>query len=261
MPSALVVIDMLNTYDFEDGDDLAESVRATIPNIRTLLDRAADEDVPVIYVNDNYGDWNSSADELVESGLEGRFPTSSSRSARPRRVVRHQGPATRSSSGPRSSTCSARRGSTGSSSPARSPSSASSTARSTRTSASCRSRSRRRRGAHPLRPRRRRAEDDATQHGRRRVAVGGVRPAVIVAALTLPRPRASALARPTRRTRGRAAAARSWSVGIHGDEPAAARVDPALCARRAAGARLHVVHDLNPDGSRRGTRQNARGVD
>ena len=74
MPSALVVIDMLNTYDFEDGDDLAESVRATIPNIRTLLDRAADEDVPVIYVNDNYGDWNSSADELVEHGLAGRHP-------------------------------------------------------------------------------------------------------------------------------------------------------------------------------------------
>ena len=74
MGSALVVIDMLNTYDFEDADRLAESAGATIPNIRTLLDRAADEDVPVIYVNDNYGDWNSSSDELVERGLEGRHP-------------------------------------------------------------------------------------------------------------------------------------------------------------------------------------------
>jgi nicotinamidase-related amidase len=74
MASALVVVDMLNTYDFDDGDDLAANVRDTIPNIRTLLDRAADEDVPVIYVNDNYGDWNSSADELVHRGLEGRFP-------------------------------------------------------------------------------------------------------------------------------------------------------------------------------------------
>ena len=74
MGSALVVVDMLTTYDFEDGDDLATNVRETIPNIRTLLDRAADEDVPVIYVNDNYGDWNSSADELVQRGLDGRFP-------------------------------------------------------------------------------------------------------------------------------------------------------------------------------------------
>ena len=64
MGTALVVIDMLNTYDFEDGDRLARSAASTIPNIRTLLDRAADEDVPVIYVNDNYGDWNSSADEF-----------------------------------------------------------------------------------------------------------------------------------------------------------------------------------------------------
>jgi nicotinamidase-related amidase len=74
MGTALVVIDMLNTYDFEDGDRLARSAASTIPNIRTLLDRAADEDVPVIYVNDNYGDWNSSADELVRHGLDGRRP-------------------------------------------------------------------------------------------------------------------------------------------------------------------------------------------
>ena len=65
---------MLTTYDFEDGDDLAANVRETLPKIRTLLGRAADEDVPVIYVNDNYGDWNSSADELVERGLAGRHP-------------------------------------------------------------------------------------------------------------------------------------------------------------------------------------------
>jgi nicotinamidase-related amidase len=74
MASALVVIDMLTTYDFDDADALAASARETIPNIRTLLDRAADEDVPVIYVNDNYGDWNSSADELVKRGMEGRHP-------------------------------------------------------------------------------------------------------------------------------------------------------------------------------------------
>src|SRR3712207_1200128 len=74
MGSALVVIDMLNTYEFDDGDRLAESAKATIPNIRTLLERAIDEDVPVIYVNDNYGDWNSSADELLQAGLEGDHP-------------------------------------------------------------------------------------------------------------------------------------------------------------------------------------------
>ena len=72
--TALVVIDMLNAYDFEDAEELAGSARKAVPNIRRLIDRAGDHDVPVIYVNDNYGDWNSSADELVESALRGRFP-------------------------------------------------------------------------------------------------------------------------------------------------------------------------------------------
>jgi len=74
MKTALVVIDMLNAYDFEDAEELAESARQAVPNIRHLIERANEEDVPVIYVNDNYGDWNSSADELVESALRGKFP-------------------------------------------------------------------------------------------------------------------------------------------------------------------------------------------
>ena len=74
MSSALVVIDMLNTYDFDDADALAESAEEVVPNIAKLLARAEDEDVPIIYVNDNYGDWNSSADELVKRALEGERP-------------------------------------------------------------------------------------------------------------------------------------------------------------------------------------------
>jgi nicotinamidase-related amidase len=72
--TALVVIDMLNAYDFEDADQLAESVREALPNVKHLLERATAEDVPIIYVNDNYGDWNSSAGELVETARRGRFP-------------------------------------------------------------------------------------------------------------------------------------------------------------------------------------------
>ena len=74
MRSALVVIDMLNTYDFEDADQLVGSAREAVPNIRRLLDRAREEDIPIIYVNDNYGDWNSSSEELLRHGLEGRRP-------------------------------------------------------------------------------------------------------------------------------------------------------------------------------------------
>jgi nicotinamidase-related amidase len=72
--AALIVIDMLNQYDHEDADRLATSVETTIPAIRALLDRARDDEVPIIYVNDNYGDWNTSADELGRRALEGRHP-------------------------------------------------------------------------------------------------------------------------------------------------------------------------------------------
>jgi nicotinamidase-related amidase len=72
--SALVVIDMLNAYDFEEAEQLAESVREALPNIRRLIERAREHDVPIIYVNDNYGDWNSSADELLETAKRGQFP-------------------------------------------------------------------------------------------------------------------------------------------------------------------------------------------
>ncbi len=49
---------------------------------------------------------------------------------------------------------------------------------------------------------------------------------------------------------------------LHGDEPGGRAVTKALLRAGAPpGVALHVVHDLNPDGSRRGTRVNARGVD
>jgi hypothetical protein len=49
---------------------------------------------------------------------------------------------------------------------------------------------------------------------------------------------------------------------VHGDEPAGRRVAAALLrATPPRGVQVHVIRDLNPDGSRRRTRQNARGVD
>jgi nicotinamidase-related amidase len=74
MGSALVVIDMLSAYDFPDADTLAENARDVVPVIAALVARAQADDVPVIYVNDNYGDWNSSAEELLQRALGGEQP-------------------------------------------------------------------------------------------------------------------------------------------------------------------------------------------
>ena len=68
---ALIVVDMLNPYEHEDAEKLTESVADTLPAIRGLVDAARERELPVIYVNDNYGDWNSSAEELAERALAG----------------------------------------------------------------------------------------------------------------------------------------------------------------------------------------------
>jgi nicotinamidase-related amidase len=63
---------MLNTYDHEDGDVLVESVREALPAIRRLVERARHDGVPVVYVNDNHGDWGAGRPELLERAMAGR---------------------------------------------------------------------------------------------------------------------------------------------------------------------------------------------
>jgi nicotinamidase-related amidase len=72
--TAVIVVDMLNPYDHEDAERLVDSVEGAIEPIAGLVARAADEGVELIYVNDNYGDWNSSQEELAQAALKGRRP-------------------------------------------------------------------------------------------------------------------------------------------------------------------------------------------
>jgi nicotinamidase-related amidase len=71
--TALIVVDMVNTYEFEDADRLAESVEEALPAIRRLIDRAAEEETLTIYVNDNFGRWRSNSEDLVEAARQGRY--------------------------------------------------------------------------------------------------------------------------------------------------------------------------------------------
>jgi nicotinamidase-related amidase len=67
---ALVVIDMINTYDHEDGERLRDSAERTVPVLGKLVERARDAGAPVIYVNDNFGQWRSDREALVNDALE-----------------------------------------------------------------------------------------------------------------------------------------------------------------------------------------------
>ena len=72
--TALVVVDMLNTYEHEDAETLTRSVREVLPNISDLIERATDDDgVEVVYVNDLYGEWNAGRSELLERVMRGTY--------------------------------------------------------------------------------------------------------------------------------------------------------------------------------------------
>ncbi|WTN37861.1 cysteine hydrolase [Streptomyces sp. NBC_00631] len=66
---ALVVIDMINTYDHEDAELLLPAAGQVVAVLADLIGRAREAAVPVIYANDNFGLWRSHHGELVESAL------------------------------------------------------------------------------------------------------------------------------------------------------------------------------------------------
>jgi nicotinamidase-related amidase len=72
--SALIVVDMLNSYEHDDADRLTESVEKIVEPLSELIARAERDGTEIIYVNDNYGDWNSSQEELAKRALNGARP-------------------------------------------------------------------------------------------------------------------------------------------------------------------------------------------
>jgi nicotinamidase-related amidase len=72
--SGLIVVDMLNSYEHEDAEQLTESVEQVVEPISELIARAARDGTEIIYVNDNYGDWNSSQEELARQAMGGARP-------------------------------------------------------------------------------------------------------------------------------------------------------------------------------------------
>jgi nicotinamidase-related amidase len=72
MKDALLLVDVINDFRHEDGDELLESFRERHGAlVRTLQDARAN-DVPVIYANDNFGVWDGNAPRLVEEAQRGR---------------------------------------------------------------------------------------------------------------------------------------------------------------------------------------------
>jgi nicotinamidase-related amidase len=74
MSTALIVTDMLNDYGHEDAEPLRASVRQVVPVLAELIDEMRSREVPVIYINDNGGEWTAGRPQLVEQALAGPEP-------------------------------------------------------------------------------------------------------------------------------------------------------------------------------------------
>ena len=63
--AALLLIDVINDFDFEEGDQLLRLALPVGKNIAELKKRAEAAGIPCIYVNDNFGKWQSDFKKIV----------------------------------------------------------------------------------------------------------------------------------------------------------------------------------------------------
>lgn len=68
--AALLLIDVINDLEFSGGDRLLEFALPMAQNIANLKQRAKEAGIPAIYVNDNFGKWQSDFKKMVTHCLE-----------------------------------------------------------------------------------------------------------------------------------------------------------------------------------------------
>lgn len=72
VPVALLLIDVLTTFQFPDGDAICKGALGIRDALVRLKARARKLNIPVLYVNDNFGDWRSEKEVLMGRCLEAK---------------------------------------------------------------------------------------------------------------------------------------------------------------------------------------------
>ena len=67
---ALLLIDVINDLEFDSGPRLLEHARPMAERLAALKRRAREAGIPAIYVNDNFGQWQSDFSKVVDHCLE-----------------------------------------------------------------------------------------------------------------------------------------------------------------------------------------------
>ncbi|MFT8322098.1 MAG: isochorismatase family cysteine hydrolase [Bacillus sp. (in: firmicutes)] len=63
--TALLIIDIINDFNFSNGDTLAMKTKEIAANIYSLKQLCIKENMPVIYINDHYNLWKADLDKII----------------------------------------------------------------------------------------------------------------------------------------------------------------------------------------------------
>ncbi|MFA9456713.1 cysteine hydrolase family protein [Halalkalibacter sp. AB-rgal2] len=67
---ALLIIDMINDFEFKHGEQLIPYAMRAAHTIKSMKEQLKSERIPIIYVNDNYGRWQSDFRHIVSHCAE-----------------------------------------------------------------------------------------------------------------------------------------------------------------------------------------------
>ena len=67
--AALLIIDVINDLEFPGGEKILPGAIEMARNIRELKQQARNSGIPTIYVNDNFGKWQSDFNKLIDHCL------------------------------------------------------------------------------------------------------------------------------------------------------------------------------------------------
>ena len=85
-PVVVLLVDVINHMRFPGGEELAKEAAPTAASLVALRHAARRARVPVVYANDNFGDWTATSSEVVrECSRRGNPGASFTRKVRPTR--------------------------------------------------------------------------------------------------------------------------------------------------------------------------------
>jgi nicotinamidase-related amidase len=68
--TALLIIDVITDFEFEDGDRLLVQALRMAPNLAKFKKKARAAGIPVIYINDNFGKWQEDFKTILKHCLK-----------------------------------------------------------------------------------------------------------------------------------------------------------------------------------------------